>query len=109
MSEHDADMYAKILGKVKNQIQALRIMLASIEVILHIKHKTGVGFKHKITYSQKVRKGSGFVTKPQVIWMKERLNGCFTFDVVSMLQTDLVDRWTDWREVHIQKKGGTRS
>lgn len=32
MSEHDADMYAKIIGKVRNQIQALRVMLSSIEV-----------------------------------------------------------------------------
>ncbi len=32
MSEHDADMYARILNKVKNQVQALRIMLSSIEV-----------------------------------------------------------------------------
>ena len=32
MSEHDADMYGKIVGKVKNQIQALRVMLSSIEV-----------------------------------------------------------------------------
>lgn len=32
MSEHDAEMYAKILNKVRNQIQALRIMLSSIEV-----------------------------------------------------------------------------
>ena len=32
MSEHDANMYAKIVGKVRNQIQALRVMLSSIEV-----------------------------------------------------------------------------
>ncbi len=32
MSEHDADMYARIVGKVKTQIQALRVMLSSIEV-----------------------------------------------------------------------------
>ena len=32
MSEHDAEMYEKIVGKVRNQIQALRIVLASIEV-----------------------------------------------------------------------------
>lgn len=32
MSEHDAEMYEKIVGKVRNQIQALRIMLSSIEV-----------------------------------------------------------------------------
>ena len=32
MSVHDADMYAKIVGKVRNQVQALRVMLSSIEV-----------------------------------------------------------------------------
>ena len=33
MNEHDADLYAKTLGKVRNQIQALRTMLSSIEVM----------------------------------------------------------------------------
>ena len=33
MSEHDADLYAKTLGKVRNQVQALQTMLSSIEVI----------------------------------------------------------------------------
>lgn len=34
MSDHDADMYAKTLSKVRNQVQALRIMLSSIEVLV---------------------------------------------------------------------------
>lgn len=34
MSDHDAEMYANVLGKVRNQIQALRTMLSSIEVHL---------------------------------------------------------------------------
>lgn len=36
MSEHDAEMYTKIVSKVRNQIQALRIMLLSTEVCVMI-------------------------------------------------------------------------
>lgn len=32
MSEHDAQMYGEIAGKVRKQVQALRIVLSSIEV-----------------------------------------------------------------------------
>ena len=33
MSEHDADMYADIAGKVRTHIQALRVVMSSIEVL----------------------------------------------------------------------------
>ena len=34
MSEHDAELYAKTLSKVRNQVLTLRTMLSSIEVLM---------------------------------------------------------------------------
>ena len=60
MSEHDADMYAKIRVKVRNQIQTLRTMLSSIEVflgtIVHVKLCV-------CDFSPRTTKGSGFAIK----------------------------------------------
>ena len=44
MSEHDAEMYQRMLSKVRRQIQTLRIMLDAIRVSLfsHCKPKTNL-------------------------------------------------------------------
>lgn len=74
MSEHDADMYAKTLNKVRNQVQALRTMLSSIEVH-NYRHRIILVRKTSdsvIFFSLKTRKDNGFDIKPLEIWMKER-------------------------------------
>ena len=60
MSEHDADMYAKIRVKVRNQIQTLRTLLSSIEVFLD---HCASSCNSACNFSPRTTKGSGFAIK----------------------------------------------